>query len=70
MQYADSYQRLIYEDEAKAIDDIQKGIIEISQKEEPFDVFICYKETDANGRRTQDSVLANDLYHQLTQEGF
>ena len=70
LQYADSYQRLIYEDEAKAIDNIQKGILEISQKEEPFDVFICYKETDANGRRTQDSVLANDLYHQLTQEGF
>ncbi|MCR4594270.1 MAG: toll/interleukin-1 receptor domain-containing protein, partial [Clostridiales bacterium] len=34
------------------------------------DVFICYKETDESGRRTQDSVIANDLYHQLTQEGF
>ena len=70
LKYADSYQRIIYEEEAKAIDDIQKGILEISQKEDPFDVFICYKETDANGRRTPDSVLANDLYHQLTQEGF
>ena len=70
LKYADSYQRLIYEDEAKTIDDIQKGILEISNKEEPFDVFICYKETDDNGRRTKDSVLANDLYHQLTQEGF
>ncbi len=70
LKYADSYQKIIYEEEAKAIDDIQKGILEISQKEEPFDIFICYKETDNNGRRTQDSVLANDLYHQLTQEGF
>ncbi len=70
LQYADGYQKTIYEEEAKAIDDIQKGILEISAKEEPFDVFICYKETDANGRRTQDSVLANDLYHQLTEEGF
>lgn len=70
LQYADGYQKTIYEDEAKAIDEIQKGILAISQKEEPFDVFICYKETDANGRRTQDSVLANDLYHQLTEEGF
>ena len=70
LKYADSYQRTIYENEAKAIDDIQKGILEISSKEEPFDVFICYKETDSTGRRTQDSVLANDLYHQLTQEGF
>lgn len=70
LKYADGSQRIVYEDEAKAIDDIQKGILEISQKESPFDVFICYKETDSNGRRTQDSVLANDLYHQLTQEGF
>ncbi len=67
---ADSYQKAIYEKEANAINEIQKGILAISQKEEPFDVFICYKETDNNGRRTPDSVLANDLYHQLTQEGF
>lgn len=70
LQYADSYQRAIYEEEAKAINEIQKGILAISQKEEPFDIFICYKETDNSGRRTHDSVLANDLYHQLTQEGF
>ena len=70
IEYADGYQKAIYEDEAKAINEIQKGILAISQKEEPFDVFICYKETDNSGRRTPDSVLANDLYHQLTQEGF
>ena len=70
IRYADSSQKDIYEKEAKAIDDIQKGILELSGKEEPFDVFICYKETDDQGRRTRDSVLANDLYHQLTQEGF
>ena len=70
LHYADGYQKELYENEAKAINEIQKGILAISQKEEPFDVFICYKETDNSGRRTQDSVLANDLYHQLTQEGF
>ena len=70
LKYADLGQKTIYEEEANTINEIQKGILAISQKEEPFDVFICYKETDNNGRRTQDSVLANDLYHQLTQEGF
>ena len=70
LKYADAYQRDIYEQEARTIDDIQKGILEISKREEPFDVFICYKETDANGKRTPDAVLANDLYHQLTREGF
>ena len=70
LSHGDVAQRALYEQEAHAINDIQKGILEISAKEEPFDVFICYKETDAGGRRTPDSVLANDLYHQLTQEGF
>lgn len=70
IRYADISQKIIYEAEAKAIDEIQKGILTISQNEKPYDVFICYKETDESGKRTQDSVLANDIYHQLTQEGF
>ena len=70
LEYADTIQKIVYEKEANAINEIQKGILEISKKEEPFDVFICYKETDEFGRRTRDSVLANDLYHQLVQEGF
>lgn len=70
LQYADGSQRDIYEKEAKAINEIQKGILSISQKEEPFDIFICYKETDNSGRRTPDSVLAQELYYQLTKEGF
>ena len=70
LQHADIYQRALYEEEANTINEIQKGILAISQNEDPFDIFICYKETDNNGRRTPDSVLANDLYYQLTQEGF
>lgn len=70
LNYADSIQRGIYESEAKEIDRLQKEIIALSQKEDPYDVFICYKETDETGRRTQDSVIANDIYYQLTQEGF
>lgn len=70
IRYADEYQREIYQEEAKVINDIQKSFLDISQKEEPFDVFICYKESDQNGRRTQDSVLATELYNELTREGF
>lgn len=69
LEHADSAQREIYEKEAEAINNIQKGILAISQKEEPFDIFICYKETDENGNRTPDSVLAYDLYHLLSKEG-
>lgn len=70
LSHADSIQRSVYEREAAYIDKVQKGILEISNKEEPFDVFICYKESDQNGRRTQDSVLAQELYYQLEREGF
>ena len=40
---ADDQARTLYEQEAKAIEGIQKQILEISAKEEPFDVFICWK---------------------------
>ena len=70
LKYADTIQRTLYINEATVINDIQKEMLAISEREEPFDVFICYKETDSNGRRTPDSVLANELYYQLTQENF
>lgn len=70
LRYGSVQQQMMYEAEARAIDEIQKGILSISRKEQPYDVFICYKETDESGRRTQDSVIANDIYYQLTQAGF
>ncbi|MBP3434722.1 MAG: TIR domain-containing protein [Clostridia bacterium] len=70
IEHADSAQRAIYEAEARAIDVLQKDILAIVKNEKPFDVFLCYKETDEYGKRTVDSAIANDIYHQLTQEGF
>jgi hypothetical protein len=68
--HADAYARSLYEEEARAIDAVQKGILELSLREEPFDVFICCKEKDDLGGRTPDSVLAQDIYEQLTKNGF
>ena len=70
LSYADILQKTIYESEAKEIDRLQKEIIDISRNESPYDIFICYKETDSDGKRTQDSVIANEIYHQLTAEGY
>lgn len=70
IDYSDAGQQQIYEAEARAIDKIQRDILSIVKNEKPFDVFICYKETDESGKRTVDSAIANDIYHQLTQEGF
>lgn len=70
MEYADVVTRKIYREEAKAIEELRRGIIEVSSREEPYDIFICYKETDENGQRTLDSVLAQDLYDALTEKGY
>lgn len=70
LELADNNQKKLYIEEANKINDIQKGILEVSSKEEPFDIFICYKETDDNGRRTEDSVIAQDIYKELTNEGY
>ncbi len=70
LENADSVARKVYREEAKKIEEIRKGILEVSSKEEPFDIFICYKETDENGERTVDSVIAQDIYDMLTENGY
>ena len=59
-----------YQREAAKIAEVQRGVLATSQKEEPFDVFICYKETEENGQRTKDSLMAQDIYYQLTDQGY
>lgn len=70
LQFADAESKFIYQDEAETLDRLQKNIISVSAKEEPYDVFICYKESDEQtGERTQDSVLAQQLYDALQEKG-
>jgi len=70
MEYADSVSRNVYRQEAKAIEALRSDILAVSAKESPFDIFICYKETDENGNRTEDSVLGQDIYDALTSRGY
>lgn len=37
--------------------------------ENAFDVFISFKNTDKNGERTQDSIMAEELYYALKEKG-
>ena len=66
----DAVARRVYRDEARQIEDLRQAILQVSGKEEPYDVFISYKETDENGDRTLDSVIAQDIYKELTGEGY
>ena len=70
-QKAKPIARKQHEDEAAEIAKIQKKIFQLAQKEEPFDIFISYKELEEGiGQRTEDSVIAQDIYSRLTQEGY
>ena len=66
----DAVARRVYRDEARQIEELRQAILQVSGKEEPYDVFISYKETDGNGERTLDSVIAQDIYKELTGEGY
>ena len=70
VEYADAEKAELYKENAATVDNIQKGIVDISKKEKPFDIFISYKETDAIGSRTKDSIRAQELYDKLTAEGY
>ncbi len=68
---ADVLARDVYRSEAKEIDRIQRKILEIAGKEDPYDIFICYKETDDRTKsRTEDSTIAQDIYTELSGEGY
>ena len=70
LENADVIAQKVYREEAKQFERIRKGILEVSSSEKPYDIFICYKETDEKGDRTLDSVLAQDLYAVLTDKGY
>ena len=70
MECSDVASRAVYREEAKAIEALRIAINEVSSKEAPYDIFICYKETDASGNRTIDSVIAQDVYQALVEKGY
>lgn len=70
LKYSDAEQMEFYRENAETINHIQKGILTVSKKEKPFDVFISYKETDSEGNRTKDSIAAQELYEKLTESGY
>lgn len=71
LRYYDSVAASVIEEQAKQINEIQSKILEISRKEAPYDIFICYKETDdVTKERTEDSTIAQDLYFALVKQGY
>ena len=68
---ADKEQKESLQKEAEYINTIQNEYLHIAENEAPYDVFICYKETDEDtGEKTEDVELAEELYRDLTSRGF
>ena len=72
LKYADQETKAFYTQTAEYIERVRKEWVEKARKEKPYDIFICYKDSDlANGiERTQDSIAAQDLYIHLTNKGY
>ncbi len=66
----DEEEKEILKDKFAKIDKLQKAIAKQLEKEEDFDVFISYKATDENGEKTEDSVIARNIYDKLTEKNY
>lgn len=70
IQNSEGEARQQYLEDGAKITALQKEIIAAARHEKPYDVFICYKESEPDGSRTKESVLAQDIYYQLTDQGY
>ncbi len=66
----DERSQTLYREQGAAIAEIQRSILAVSEQTEPFDVFLCYKESARGGARTKDSVKAQEIYYALTDQGY
>ena len=67
---ADDEQKKVIEQKALEIDKLQKAIERQLKNEESYDIFISYKATDKNGEKTEDSLIARNIYDELTKKNY
>ena len=71
LKFCDEQQKEILIKEATEINRIQTEYLEIAKNEAPYDVFICYKETDEDTKKTtEDVAYCKELYELLTKSGY
>ncbi|MDE6473859.1 MAG: leucine-rich repeat protein [Clostridia bacterium] len=71
LEIAPTAEREYYESQGEKIESIRKEWQEKAKKIKPYDVFICFKDTDDVTRgRTEDSIELSDLYNSLTRDKY
>lgn len=69
LDYASKTQKDTYSRVGRQIADIQKRYLAIAEREQPYDVFISFKAENADGTRSRDSVIGQEIYNRLTELG-
>lgn len=67
--HADAVARRVYESEATELERIRAQIAGMVATSDSYDIFICYKESDGDGGRTEDSVIGQEIYDALSERG-
>ncbi len=67
---ASDEQKVVIEQKAKEIDKLQKAIERQLKNEESYDVFISYKANDKKGDKTEDSLIARQIYEELSAKNY
>lgn len=66
VKYSGGAQAEVYKSRAAVIDSLQRDIKRKMEKEEDFDVFLCFRPTDDRGAPTRESAVARRIYDELT----
>ena len=72
LTYADEENKNYYQKQAEYIERVRLTWIEKATKEKPYDIFICYKDSDLSQgvSRTQDSFVVQEIYTHLLEQGY
>ena len=72
LQYADAETEKYFQTQVAYMESVRNEWLENASKEKPYDIFICYKDSDLEQgiSRTQDSYVAQDLYTHFTDKGY
>lgn len=72
LEFADDESRAVYKEHAAYIESVREEWLKKASKEKPYDIFLCYKDSDAERglEHTPDSDELRDLYMFLMEKGY
>lgn len=69
LSLSDAEQSTVYRREASALEMLRRDMLERVGTGESYDVYICCRIADEQGNMTADSIIAEEMFRQLSQEG-